>query len=57
VYERFEGCKVSVAAPTANPTISSCGYEAVEDEPLAGDDRVYVFDPFGCRVELMQPGT
>lgn len=26
----------------------------VEDEPLEGYDRVYVDDPFGNRIELMQ---
>jgi hypothetical protein len=28
---------------------------AVVDEPLAGHDRVYVTDPFGNRLELMEP--
>ena len=27
----------------------------VVDEPLAGFDRVYVTDPFGNRIELMEP--
>jgi hypothetical protein len=27
----------------------------VDDEPLDGYDRVYVHDPFGNRIELMQP--
>ena len=27
------------------------------DEPLAGYDRVYVDDPFGNRIELMEPMT
>jgi hypothetical protein len=26
-----------------------------DDEPLEGFDRVYVTDPFGNRIELMQP--
>lgn len=30
------------------------GYRVVEDEPLDGYDRVYVDDPFGNRIELMQ---
>lgn len=30
------------------------GYRVVEDEPLEGYDRVYVDDPFGNRIELMQ---
>jgi catechol 2,3-dioxygenase-like lactoylglutathione lyase family enzyme len=31
------------------------GVEAVADEPLLGYDRVYVQDPFGNRIELMEP--
>ena len=27
----------------------------VRDEPLAGHDRVYVADPFGNRIELLEP--
>jgi catechol 2,3-dioxygenase-like lactoylglutathione lyase family enzyme len=27
----------------------------VEDEPLPGDDRAYLADPFGNRIELLQP--
>jgi hypothetical protein len=27
----------------------------MDDEPLAGYDRVYVYDPFGNRLELMEP--
>ena len=30
------------------------GYRVVSDEPLAGYDRLYVYDPFGNRIELMQ---
>ena len=30
------------------------GYEACEDQPLEGYVRVYVNDPFGNRIELMQ---
>jgi catechol 2,3-dioxygenase-like lactoylglutathione lyase family enzyme len=32
------------------------GVDVVHDEPLDGFDRVDVFDPFGNRIELMQPG-
>ena len=35
--------------------ISAAGHEVVTDEPLEGYDRVYVLDPFGNRIELMQP--
>jgi hypothetical protein len=31
------------------------GYKAVMDEPLEGYERVYVYDPFGNRLELMEP--
>jgi catechol 2,3-dioxygenase-like lactoylglutathione lyase family enzyme len=31
------------------------GIKVIEDEPLAGYDRVYVDDPFGNRLELMEP--
>lgn len=31
------------------------GYEVAADEPLAGCDRAYVHDPFGNRIELMEP--
>lgn len=33
----------------------ACGHPVRRDEPLAGYDRVYVDDPFGNRVELMEP--
>ena len=31
------------------------GYRVVEDEPLSGYARRYVDDPFGNRIELMEP--
>jgi catechol 2,3-dioxygenase-like lactoylglutathione lyase family enzyme len=34
--------------------LADAGVEVVE-EPLAGYDRVYVHDPFGNRLELMEP--
>lgn len=33
------------------------GAEVVDDEPLPGHERFYVFDPFGNRLELLQPRT
>jgi catechol 2,3-dioxygenase-like lactoylglutathione lyase family enzyme len=33
----------------------AAGHRVVDDEPLAGYDRVYVDDPFGNRIELMEP--
>jgi catechol 2,3-dioxygenase-like lactoylglutathione lyase family enzyme len=35
--------------------LDEAGVEVVDDEPLPGYDRVYVADPFGNRVELLQP--
>ncbi len=31
------------------------GYEAVDDEPLEGYFRVFIYDPFGNRLEFMEP--
>jgi RimJ/RimL family protein N-acetyltransferase len=33
----------------------AAGHPPVVDEPLAGFDRCYVFDPFGNRLELLEP--
>jgi catechol 2,3-dioxygenase-like lactoylglutathione lyase family enzyme len=33
------------------------GFEVVADEPLEGFDRIYASDPFGNRVELMEPAA
>lgn len=35
--------------------LGRAGYEVVTDEPLDGYLRVYVNDPFGNRLELMEP--
>jgi len=32
----------------------AAGFPPVTDEPLAGFDRFYVFDPFGNRIELLE---
>lgn len=32
----------------------AAGFPPVTDEPLPGFDRVYVFDPFGNRLELLE---
>ena len=43
--------------------LKQAGYKLVEDAPLPGYDRIFVDDPFGNRIELMQakavspPGT
>jgi catechol 2,3-dioxygenase-like lactoylglutathione lyase family enzyme len=35
--------------------LKSSGYAVREDEPLQGYHRIYVDDPFGNRIELMEP--
>ncbi len=43
--------------PALIARLEQAGYRAEEDQPLAGYDRVYVYDPFGNRLEFMQPKT
>jgi len=33
----------------------SSGYRTIRDDLLPGYDRYYVYDPFGNRIELMEP--
>jgi len=35
--------------------LKAAGHDVHEDEPLEGYHRVYVADPFGNRIELMEP--
>jgi catechol 2,3-dioxygenase-like lactoylglutathione lyase family enzyme len=35
--------------------VAAAGFTVNHDEPLDGYDRLYVHDPFGNRIELMQP--
>ena len=35
--------------------IAAAGHRVSDDDPLDGYDRVYVYDPFGNRIELMEP--
>lgn len=35
--------------------LRDAGCEVVDDQPLDGYERVYVSDPFGNRIELMEP--
>lgn len=35
--------------------LRAAGYALTEDEPIEGFDRIFVADPFGNRVELLQP--
>jgi catechol 2,3-dioxygenase-like lactoylglutathione lyase family enzyme len=37
--------------------LRNAGVAVVEDEPLTGYSRVYVTDPFGNRLELMEPDS
>ena len=41
--------------PALKTRIEAAGYRVNTDEPLAGYDRIYVDDPFGNRIELMEP--
>lgn len=34
---------------------SEAGFVPVSDEPLDGFERLYVFDPFGNRLEFLEP--
>ena len=36
-------------------SLRDAGYRVVADEPLEGYERIYADDPFGNRIELMQP--
>jgi len=38
-------------------TCRAAGLPPVTDEPMAGFDRLYVFDPFGNRIEFLEPLT
>jgi len=35
--------------------LAAGGYSISEDDPLEGYDRLFVADPFGNRIELMEP--
>jgi catechol 2,3-dioxygenase-like lactoylglutathione lyase family enzyme len=37
--------------------VAAAGFAVKDDEPLDGYERVYVTDPFGNRIELMQPAA
>lgn len=41
--------------PAMVASLTAAGYHVDTDQPLEGYDRVYVDDPFGNRIELMQP--
>ena len=33
------------------------GFDVDDDEPLPGHERIYIFDPFGNRLEFLRPLT
>jgi catechol 2,3-dioxygenase-like lactoylglutathione lyase family enzyme len=37
--------------------LREAGYAVLEPEPLSGYDRVHTDDPFGNRIELMEPAS
>lgn len=41
--------------PALKAALAKAGCRLVDDEPLEGYDRIYVDDPFGNRIELMEP--
>lgn len=41
--------------PTLVARLRAAGVKLVDDEPLEGYDRVYAYDPFGNRLELLEP--
>ena len=41
--------------PSLVSALVNAGVEVVTDEPLEGYDRVYAYDPFGNRLELLEP--
>jgi catechol 2,3-dioxygenase-like lactoylglutathione lyase family enzyme len=43
-----------VDLPRLQEKLKAAGYAVKEDEPLEGYRRVYVDDPFGNRIELME---
>ena len=40
---------------TLKSALAAAGYKTKTDEPLEGYDRIYADDPFGNRIELMEP--
>jgi catechol 2,3-dioxygenase-like lactoylglutathione lyase family enzyme len=41
--------------PALKTHLAEAGVPVVPDEPLEGYDRIYVADPFGNRIELLEP--
>ncbi len=43
--------------PALKQKLAAAGVTLRDDEPLEGYDRIYVDDPFGNRLELMEPNS
>ena len=43
--------------PALKSALQAAGFTVRIDEPLEGYDRIYVDDPFGNRIELLEPRT
>jgi catechol 2,3-dioxygenase-like lactoylglutathione lyase family enzyme len=41
--------------PTLKASLAAAGFTLRADEPLDGYDRIFVDDPFGNRIELLEP--
>ncbi|HEY2783149.1 MAG TPA: hypothetical protein VGI90_20410 [Steroidobacteraceae bacterium] len=41
--------------PVLSAKLKAAGHMPKDDEPLDGYERIYVDDPFGNRIELMEP--
>jgi catechol 2,3-dioxygenase-like lactoylglutathione lyase family enzyme len=41
--------------PALKTKLEAAGYQCKTDEPLAGYDRFYADDPFGNRIEFLEP--
>ena len=41
--------------PRLAATLTAAKVEVIDDEPLDGYDRIYAYDPFGNRLELLEP--
>jgi catechol 2,3-dioxygenase-like lactoylglutathione lyase family enzyme len=41
--------------PALKEHLAANGVTVITDEPLQGYDRIYVADPFGNRIELLEP--
>ena len=54
---RLDHVQLAMPAGREADAVAAAGLPVNDDEPLDGFERVYVSDPFGNRLELMQPGA